>query len=226
MEETMKRISLTSGLSALALAAALMGAAVVSRAETDRRPAPSPLPQSRFMAQTDPYSRSSDSRDLRDLVENLESSSPDDINSGRISRFFTNPAAIITDGRVHQIDWNRIRDDRGVDRYRSDRGGINSDRSDRGDVNRDRTDNADRAAPNSDVQIENFETHRIDPHTAVVMYTAVIPDSDGSLFHQPVCATLVRESSGRPWRVASYTAENAAIPGGADLNEGDPLPAR
>jgi hypothetical protein len=48
----------------------------------------------------------------------------------------------------------------------------------------------------------------------------VLPDADGSLFHQPVCATLVRESSGRPWRVASYTAENAAIPGG-DPNEGD-----
>jgi len=35
-----------------------------------------------------------------------------------------NAAAIITDGRVHQVDWNRVRDDQGVDRYRSDRGDI------------------------------------------------------------------------------------------------------
>jgi hypothetical protein len=217
MEESikMKRISLTSGLSALALAAALMGAAVISLAETNRSPAPPPIPQSRFMAQSDPYSRSSDSRDLRNLIENLERSSQDDINSGRISRFFTNPAAVITDGRVHQIDWNRVRDDQGID----------GNRSDRGDVNADRHDNSAGADPNTDVQIENFETHRIDTHTVVVMYTAVLPDADGSLFHQPVCATLVRESSGRPWRVASYTAENAAIPGGGDPNEGDQLRA-
>jgi hypothetical protein len=194
-----------------------MGAAVISLAETSRLPAPQPQdPESRFVAPSDRYSTSPDSRDLHSLIEDLESSSSDDINTGRIGRFFTNPAAIITDGQVHQINWDRIRADQGVDRYRSDRGADNPDLRD----------NPDRSARNTGVQIENFETHRIDPRTVVVMYTAVLPDADGSLFHQPVCATLVRANSGRPWRVASYTAEDAAIPGSPDLNEGDQLPSR
>jgi hypothetical protein len=215
MEERMKRFSLTSRLSALALAAALMGVAVISLAETSRRPAPpSPNPESRFVAPSDRYSASPDSRDLHSLVEALESSSPDDISTGRIGRYFTNPAVIITDGRAHQINWDRIQGGRGNDRFRSDRNENNADAPDRLNPN-DRSPN---------VQIEGFETHRIDAHTAVVMYTAVLPDEGGGVFHQPVCATVVRETSSGPWRVASYTAEEAAIPGG-DLDQEAPLGA-
>src|SRR5437899_10712771 len=100
MEETMKRISLTSRLSALALAAVLMGAAVISLAETSRRATPQPDPQSRFVTPSDPYSASPASRDFRALIEDLERSTPDDISTGRIGRYFTNPAVIITNGRA------------------------------------------------------------------------------------------------------------------------------
>jgi hypothetical protein len=213
----MKRISLTSRLSALALAAALMGAAVISLAESSQRDAPQPPdPQSRFVIPSDPSGASPASRDFRSLIEDLESSSADDITTGRIGRYFTNPAVIITDGRAHQIYWDRFQGYRGSDRSLSDRNGPDTNR-------RDRTEPADRG---TDTQLENFETHRIDPRTVVVMYTAVLPDADGGVFHQPVCATLVRETSSGPWRVASYTAEDAAIPGSPDPNEGEPLPSR
>jgi len=213
----MKRFSLTSRLPALALTAALMGAAVISLAETSRRPAPpSPNPASRFVTPADPYSASPDSRDLRSLITDLESSSPDDITTGRIGRYFTNPAVIISDGRAHQINWDRFQNYRGSDRNRSDRNGNDTYRQDRSEP----------ADHGTQAQIEQFETHRIDPHTAVVMYTAVLPNEDGGVFHQPVCATLVRANSSGPWRVASYTAEDAAIPGSPDLNEGQQFPAR
>jgi hypothetical protein len=215
MEERMKRHSLTSRLCALAVGGILMGAAVISLAETGRRPAPlTPDPGSHFVVPSDRYSASPDSRDLHTLVEELESSSPSDIDTGRIGRYFTNPAVIITDGRAHQINWDRIQQDTRTDRSRGDRNENDADVPDRSNGN----------ARSQDVQIQDFETHRIDAHTAVVIYTAVLPDDGGGVFHQPVCATVVRESSGGPWRVASYTAEEAAIPGGSDLNQGDQLP--
>lgn len=201
----MKRFLLTSRLAALALGAVLMGAAVISLAETSRPAAPlSPGPESGFVAPSDRDSASPDSRDLHSLVEDLESSSPNDIGTGRIGRYFTNPAVIITDGRAHQINWDRLQQDSRTDRSRSDRNENDANIPDRSNGN-------DRSP---DVQIQDFETRRIDAHTAVVMYTAVLPDEGGGVFHQPVCATVVRETSSGPWRVASYTAEEAAIPGG------------
>src|SRR5207253_7364320 len=62
---------------------------------------------------------------------------------------------------------------------------------------------------NTDVRIESFEPRRIDSRTMVVMYTAVLPDTNG-VIRQPVVATMVREPGRSGWRVASYTAENAA----------------
>jgi len=115
---------------------------------------------------------------------------------------------IITNGQMHRIDWNRIRDE-GNDRYRRDQEDRNYD-------SRDRSDPTDRGGTGA--RIENFQTRRIDARTVVVLYTAVLPGSDGD-FRQPVVATLIRESSGRGWRVASYTAENAAIPGGGTVEE-------
>lgn len=188
---------MTSRLCTLALIVALMGAGAISLAETGRRPAaPSLRPETRFVAPPDRYSAAPDSRDLHALVEDLESSSPDDITSGRIGRYFTNPAVIITDGRAHQINWDRIRADRSL-----------------GDRNENETLPDRGNGLGRGVGIEGFENHRIDANTAVVMYTAVLPNEDGSVFHQPVCATVVRDPSGGPWRVASYTAEDAAIPG-------------
>lgn len=201
----MKRFSLTWKLATLGLAGTLMAGAAISLAETGGRAAPAVRPETRFVTPPDRYSAAPESRDLRALVEDLESSSPDDISSGRIGRYFTNPAVIITDGRAHQINWDRIRADRPL-----------------GD--RNENDTLPDRANGRGVGIEGFENHRIDANTAVVIYTAVLPNEDGSVFHQPVCATVVRDPNGGPWRVASYTAEDAAIPGD-EGNDGDPLPA-
>lgn len=197
----MKKLTVRSQTVALALAATLIGTTAVSLAQNSRRNAPSP--ETRFRIDPDRTDRSSDSRDLHDFINDLESSSADDIRTGRVGRFFTNPAVIITDGQVHDINWDRFRDN--TDNYR-----------------RDRTPPDDQSF---NVRIENFETRRIDPNTVVVMYTAVQPDQDGGDFHQPVVATLVRANSSRGWRVASYTAEDAAIPGGSVDNE-DRAPLR
>lgn len=220
----MKKIPLKLQLSAFALAAVMAGGTARSLAQTSQRPAPQPrTPERRFQSSPDRYNRSYDSRELRNLIEDLESSSPEEVRTGRIGRFFTDPAVIITDGRAHRIDWSRVRD-RSNDRYNRDRS------NDRYDPNRDdrsnRSDRDDRySRRNTDVRIEDFETRRIDPRTVVVMYTAVFP-GEARFNHQPVVATLVRESESRGWRVASYTAENAAIPGAADEDETDELPAR
>src|SRR4051794_25897158 len=101
--------SLKRHLPALVLAAAVAGGTVTSVAQSSRRTVPKPpAPQSDFQADSDRPGSSSDSRDLRDLIEELEPSSSTDVRSGRIGRYFTNPAVIITDGRVHRIDWDRI----------------------------------------------------------------------------------------------------------------------
>src|SRR5438132_14327587 len=101
--------SLKRHLPALALAAAVAGGAVTSVAQTTRgKVPPPPPPQSGFQADSDRQSRSYDSRDLRDLIQELEQSPAEDVRSGRIGRYFTNPAVIITNGRVHRIDWDRI----------------------------------------------------------------------------------------------------------------------
>ena len=165
----------------------------------------------------DRSSSSTDSRDVRSLVEDLESSSPEDIRAGRIDRFFTDPAVIITNGQMHQMDWGRIRDDRTNDRQRDDPNADTRDRVDpRDDPNADPRDHA--APQTQSVKIESFETRRIDPRTMVVMYTAVVPDRDGTI-RQPVVATVIREPGRSGWRVASYTAENAAIPGEAPVDD-------
>jgi len=216
----MMKSSLTRCLSSLSLAAVLAGGAV-TMAQTNRRPTPIPrVPQRRLQA--DPYStsRSTNDQDLRVLIEDLENSSPEEVRSGSIGRYFTDPAVIITNGQVHRIDWSRVRDDRSNqnrddrtnDRYRSEPD--------------DRTDPDERADRRvSDVRLEGYQIRRIDPRTVVAIYTAVIPGADGAV-RQPVVATLVRDSSSRGWRVASYTAENAAIPGGATDEESNRLSAR
>jgi len=221
--------SLKRHLPALVLAATVAGGAVTSVAQTARRSVPKPpTPRSDFQADPDRSVRTSESRDLRDLIEELEQSSSADVRSGRIGRYFTNPADIITDGRVHRIDWDRIRDDRSVDRNRDDQ----IDRNQRDQDDRDQRDRNVRVDPqdrdvralpaDGDVRIESFQTRRIDARTMVVLYTAVIPGAEG-LVRQPVVATLVRNSSSRPWRIATYTAENAAIPGDIDRSEEEGL---
>jgi hypothetical protein len=200
----MKRLNFRLRTSALALAAALIGTTAISIAQTSRRSA-RPNPEARLRADPNGAYSAYDSRDLHSFIDDLESSPPDDIRTGRIGRFFTNPAVIITDGRMHQIDWDRIRD--------------NNDSAFPVRSQRD--------TQNTEVRIENFETHRIDPNTVVVMYTAVQPEPNGGSFRQPVCATLVRTASSRGWRVASYTAEDAAIPGSnGDDRDREPLPLR
>jgi hypothetical protein len=205
-----------SRVPALLLAAGLSGITALSLAATSRRLPTPPAPESRLQADSDRSSRSYDSRDLRNLVEDLESSPPADIRTGRISRFFTDPAVIVTNGQMHHIDWSRVREDRSIDRNLPNGDDRNADPRDR-EVDR----------PNADVQIESFETRRIDPRTVVVMYTAVFPSGDG-LTRQPVVATVIRETGSSRWRVATYTAENAAIPGGVDVEDTnrDRLPAR
>jgi hypothetical protein len=231
----MKDRLLKNRVPALALTAALAAMTAFALAETSRRPIPPRRsPVSRLQANPGRYSSSTDSRSLRNLIEDLENSSPEEVRSGRIDRFFTDPAVIITNGEMHHIDWSRVRDDRPIDRQRDDPNADPRDRADQRDADaRDRAappnaDARDRAAQrNADVQIESFETRRIDPRTMVVMYTAVLPGADG-VIRQPVVATVVREPGRSGWRVASYTAENAAIPGVApveDTNQ-DRLPAR
>jgi hypothetical protein len=206
----MRKVSLSRCLSAMAAVAVLAGGAA-TMAQTDRRSVPPRrVPQPRI--QNDPAlsARPTESRDLLNLVEDLENSTPEEIRTGRIGRYFTDPAVIITNGRMHRVDWRRITDDRLDERDRRDQ----DDRVERG--------NDAAAAPRQDdVRVEGFQTRRIDPRTVVVLYTAVIPDREGAV-RQPVVATLIRES-GSGWRVASYTAENAAIPGGVDVDE-DRLP--
>jgi hypothetical protein len=204
----MKKRSLRRYLPALALAA-LLACGAGTLAQNSRRSAPQPrVPQNRFRSEPDRYVGTSSDRDARNLIEDLENSTPEEVRTGRIGRFFTDPAVIITNGQMHRIDWNRIRDE-GNDRYRRDQEDRNYD-------SRDRSDPTDRGGTGA--RIENFQTRRIDARTVVVLYTAVLPGSDGD-FRQPVVATLIRESSGRGWRVASYTAENAAIPGGGTVEE-------
>ncbi len=199
----MNQLNLRSRTSALALAAALIGTTAISLAQTSRRSTP-PNPETRLRADPSRPDVSPDSRDLHDFIDDLESSPPDDIRTGRVGRFFTNPAVIITDGRMHQINWDRIRD--------------NNDSA--------FPDRSQRDTQNAEIRIENFETHRIDPNTAVVMYTAVQPEANGD-FRQPVCATLVRTAGSRGWHVASYTAEDAALPGSNEDNlDREPLPLR
>jgi hypothetical protein len=205
----MKNLSLKRRWPALALAATLTGGVAASMAQTSSRPAPQPrAPQNRVQAERDRQDRPSDGRDVRTLIEDLENSTSEEVYSGRISRYFTDPAVIITNGRAHSIDWYRVQ--REYDRNRRDR----DDRFDREEDPRD----DERFDRRNDVRIENYQTRRIDPQTMVALYTAVFPNPDG-VFRQPVVATLVRESSTRGWRVASYTAENAAVPGGAAFEE-------
>jgi len=216
----MMKSSLTRCLSSLSIAAVLAGGAV-TMAQTNHRPTPLPRgPQRKLQAEPNSNSRTNSDQDLRLLIEDLENSSPEEVRSGSIGRYFTNPAVIITNGQVHRIDWSRVRDDRSNpngddrtnDRYRS----VPDDRADP-DAPADRRDTS--------VRLEGYQTRRIDPRTVVVMYTAVIPDTEGTV-RQPVVATLVRDSSSRGWRVASYTAENAAIPGGVTDNDSNRLSAR
>jgi hypothetical protein len=210
----MKLARLTQCTFALALVGILAGGAI-TRAQTSRRPATAP----RALIQVDPDGNnpSLENRAVRALVEDLENSTPDEVRSGRIDHFFTNPAVIITDGQMHQIDWARVR--RG-----SETDHVNPDDRDNRDE-RDAPTDRDAAAPRPDstVRIEALQTRPIDDHTMVVLYTAVIPQRTGT-FRQPVVATLVRPASGRGWLIASYTAEEAAIPGAeADT---DSVPAR
>jgi hypothetical protein len=198
--------SLKRHLPAVLLAVAVGGGAIAQ--SSHRTPRTPPDPKSNFQADSSRVSGTSESRDLRDMIDELEQSSSDDVRTGRIGRYFTNPAVIITNGQVHQIDWSRIRGGRTGDeepRYQDDR----ADRQGRDD----RT-----VQPEGGVRIENFQSRRIDPRTMVVFYTAVIPGAE-TPFRQPVVATLVRDSSSRPWRIATYTAENAAIPGEVAPND-------
>src|SRR5206468_564754 len=108
----MRKSSLTRCLSSLFLAAVLAGGAV-TMAQTNRRPTPVPrVPQRRLQAEPYSTSRSNNDQELRVLIEDLENSSPEEVRSGSIGRYFTDPAVIITNGQVHRIDWSRIRDDR------------------------------------------------------------------------------------------------------------------
>jgi hypothetical protein len=220
MKKTLRR----SLIPAAVLAAALTGGLTLSHAQSAKQQLPDT--RSKFLAESDPSGRPSDSRDIRSVIEDLENCSPEEVSSGQIGRFFTDPAVIVTNGRAHHIDWQRIQPDRPLDRNPDDRNGNpNDDRfrrnpDDRNDdtLHRNPADQPDRL--DSDVQIEDFQVRRIDPRTVVALYTAVIPDGD-NVIHQPVVATLVREYSDSPWRVATYTAENAAIPGSSNFAPDD-----
>jgi hypothetical protein len=218
----MKNRSKVMTLPAIAAVAALAGTAALAVSESSRRP---PL-ASKLQASPDRRG-SADSRGLRELIGQLENTTSDEIRSGQIGRYFTDPAVIITNGQMHHIDWSSIRNGRPADRDQNNL--VPQDQGDRGAAAApDPQDPPDtHAAPqNQDVQIENFETRRIDPRTVVAMYTAVIPGADGNT-RQPVVATVVREPGRSGWRVASYTAENAAIPGDAgDAPNQDQLPVR
>jgi hypothetical protein len=218
----MKKPRLMQGASALALVGVLAGGAA-TLAQTSRRPAPAVRRLIQVVPDEDAPPQ--ENRAVRTLVEDLENSTPDEVRSGRIDRFFTDPAVIITDGQMHQIDWARLRHDRDADRVNpDDRDSPNSrDRRDERENPADRDTTHDRLSSN--VRIEALQTRQIDTHTLVVMYTAVIPEHN-SVFRQPVVATLVRPSSGRGWLIASYTAENAAIPGAAETDAGDEQPVR
>jgi hypothetical protein len=220
MKKTLRR----SLIPAAVVAAALTGGLTLSHAQTAKQSLPDP--RSKFVAQTDPNGPSSDYRDLRSLIEDLENSSPDEVSSGQIGRYFTDPAVIVTNGKAHHIDWQRLQPDHPLDRNPDDR---NDDRNDdrfrpnpddRNDDTLHRNPDAQPDHPDAEVQIEDFQVRRIDPRTVVVLYTAVIPDGD-NVIHQPVVATLVHEYSDSPWRVATYTAENAAIPGSSSLAPDD-----
>src|SRR5205085_7482806 len=195
--QAMKNRFLTSRVPALALAAALAGITALALAETGRRQvALRPTPDTRLQARSDRTGASVDSRGVRTLIEDLENSSPEDVRAGRIDRFFTDPAVIITNGRMHYVDWGRVRNDRTLEREPADRNAAPGDRAapqdtdsrdrvaqqdadarDRADQQdadaRDRAsqrdaDAPDRAAqPNTDVRIESYETRRIDPRTMV-----------------------------------------------------------
>jgi hypothetical protein len=225
----MKNLPLKLRVAAVALSAALAGGAATTLAQTSR-PSPQPrgpqtsqprVPQNQFQRSPDRYTPSADSRAVRDLIEDLENSSPDEVRAGRIGRFFTDPAVIITNGRMHRIDWYRLRDDRFDDRDRRDPDDRLDDRDRRNPDDRFDDRDRDQTFRRGSVRIESFETRRIDPRTVVAIYTALIPDGN-SVFRQPVVATLIRETTGGSWRVASYTAENAAIPGGATLDNREP----
>src|SRR5512145_3220466 len=112
----MKRLPLKRSATALAVTAVLGGGAI-SMAQIARGAEARPWVQQKQLLAT-PYDdmRSSDNRALRTFIEDLESSTPEEVHSGQISRFFTNPAAIITNGRMHHVDWNRVRNDRLDDR--------------------------------------------------------------------------------------------------------------
>src|SRR5690349_17842800 len=95
---TMNKIRLTRGASAFALVGILAGGAV-TLAQTSRRS----VPATRKLIQIAPDegAPSLENRAVRSLLEDLENSPPDDVRSGRIDRFFTDPAVIITDGQMH-----------------------------------------------------------------------------------------------------------------------------
>jgi hypothetical protein len=211
----MKRLPLKRTATALTIAAALAGGAI-SVAQTPRGSGSRPrVPQRQLQAPSSDENRSADSRALRAFIEELESSTPEEVRSGSISRFFTDPAVIITNGRMHRIDWARVRDDRFNNPDRDTRDRPNEDaRQDEPDRDEDRLDRQPAAA-----RLEGFQVRRIDSRTVVAMYTAVLPDRDDT-FRQPVVATLIRDGS-RSWRVASYTAENAAVPGSTLRDEID-----
>jgi hypothetical protein len=206
----MRKIHLTRCLSVLAAAAVLAGGAATMAQTNRRQTPPRRVPQRQIQGDANRATRPAENRDLLALIEDLENSTQEEIRTGSIGRYFTDPAVIITNGRLHRVDWSRFPDDRFDDRDPRDR-----------DDRFDRADDGPAAARPADVRVEGFQTRRIDPRTVVVLYTAVIPDREG-VVRQPVVATLVRENT-RGWRVASYTAENAAIPGGVEVDD-DRLP--
>src|SRR5262245_38668819 len=108
----MRKLTLTRQLTALAAAAVLAGSAV-TMAQSSRRSVPAPrIPQPQIQGDSTQTARTTDSRDLLNLIEDMENSTPEEIHSGRIGRYFTDPAVIITNGRMHRIDWSRVTDDR------------------------------------------------------------------------------------------------------------------
>src|SRR5260221_14780058 len=115
---------------AVVLTTSLIGTTALALGTTNRRP-PAPAPDCRVQASPDRISRASDSRDLRTLIEDLESSPSEDIRSGRIGRFFTDPAVIITNGQMHHINWSRLRNQGNLDRDSRDNGDLNAEPRDR-----------------------------------------------------------------------------------------------
>src|SRR5437667_2972990 len=111
-DESMKYRWMKIPVPAVLLTTALIGTTAFALSATSRRPTlPAPDPESRVQANPDRISRASDSRDLRTLIEDLETSPSEDIRSGRIGRFFTDPAVIITNGQMHHINWSRVRNE-------------------------------------------------------------------------------------------------------------------